>query len=74
MEAAQLLAGALLLRETIGTQLEPDELEAHEHLLQTIGAALGEERFTAQWTRGRALPLGDLLATFAAAIGAGTAT
>jgi hypothetical protein len=67
--AAQLLAGAVALREAIDTQLEPDELEAHEHLLQTIGTALGEERFTDLWTGGRALTPGDLLATFATAIG-----
>jgi predicted ATPase len=57
-----LLAGAVALRETIGSQLEPDELETHAHLLQTVAAALGEERFTTLWTAGRMLPLGDLLA------------
>jgi predicted ATPase/Tfp pilus assembly protein PilF len=67
--AAQLLAGAVALREAIGTQLEPDELDAHEHLRQAIGTALGEERFTGLWTRGSVLPLGDLLATFSAVIG-----
>ena len=60
--AAQLLAGAEALRETIGTQIEPDELAVHEDLLRTVAAALGEERFTTLWTAGRALPLGDLLA------------
>src|SRR5207302_2610201 len=55
-EATQLLAGAVALREAIGTRLEPDELAAHERLLQTIAMALGEARFTALWTGGRALP------------------
>jgi WD40 repeat protein/predicted ATPase/transcriptional regulator with XRE-family HTH domain/Tfp pilus assembly protein PilF len=68
-EAAQLLAGAVALRETIGTHLEPDEIEAHEHLLQTITSVLGEERFTELWTRGSALPLEDLLATLAIVTG-----
>jgi hypothetical protein len=57
------------LREAIGTQLEPDELESHEHLLRTVGTAVGEERFTALWTSGRALPPGDLLAMLAMATG-----
>jgi non-specific serine/threonine protein kinase len=68
-EATRLLAGAVTLRETVGTQLEPDELAVHEHLLQTATMALGEERFTALWAGGRARPLGDRLATFATAIG-----
>ena len=67
--AAQLLAGAEALRETIGTQIEPDELAVHEDLLRTVAAALGEERFTTLWTAGRALPLGDLLAMASAETG-----
>ncbi len=68
-EATQLLAGAVALRETIGTQLEPDELDVHEQLLRTVTRALGEERFTVLWAGGRARPRDDLLAMFATAIG-----
>jgi non-specific serine/threonine protein kinase len=67
-EGAQLLAGALALREAIGTQLEPDELEAHEHLRQAIGAALGEERLTVLWSTGSSLALDKLLALLASAL------
>jgi WD40 repeat protein/predicted ATPase/transcriptional regulator with XRE-family HTH domain/Tfp pilus assembly protein PilF len=68
--AARLLAGAVALRETIGTQLEPEEQAAHDQLVRTIETALGEERFAALWERGRSLPLDDLVAPLALAGGA----
>ena len=68
-----MLAGAQALREAINTQLEPDEQEAHDQLVRTIEAALGEERFAALWTSAHALPHDDLLALLDIAIGADTA-
>jgi hypothetical protein len=66
----QLLAGAEALRRSIGTQLDPYELEAHEHHLRTVRTAVGEERLTYQWERARTLPLDDLVATLVMAVDA----
>jgi tetratricopeptide (TPR) repeat protein len=72
--AAQLLAGAEALRRSIDTQLDPYELEAHEHVLRTVRTAVGEERLTVLWERVRALSLDDLVAMLAMAIEAGETT
>jgi predicted ATPase/Tfp pilus assembly protein PilF len=72
--AAQLLAGAEVLRRSIETQLDLYELQAHEHLLGTVRAALGEERLTVLWERALALPLDDLIATLVMAVEADAAS
>jgi len=59
--AAQLLATAASLRESVGTPLPPAERTDHEAVLNTVRAALGAERFTAAWDQGRDMLLEEAI-------------
>jgi predicted ATPase/Tfp pilus assembly protein PilF len=66
--AAQLLAGADALRRTIDTRFDPYELEVHEHLLQTVRSALGEEHLADLWLSGSSGALDKLVALVASVL------
>lgn len=44
-----------MIRDQIGVPIEPALLSAHEQLLASVRAALGEETFTTAWSAAQAL-------------------
>jgi predicted ATPase/class 3 adenylate cyclase len=59
---ARLLGAAEALREAVGAPLQPADRADYERHVETARAALGETAFTAAWSEGRSMPLGQALA------------
>jgi hypothetical protein len=60
--AARLLGAAEALRETLGFAVPPVDRCAHEQVVATARAGLGEERFATAWAEGRAMSLHEAMA------------
>lgn len=60
--AAVLLGAAGALREAIGAPLPPGDRAAHDRLVRTLRAALGEVSFETEWQRGRLLDVEEVVA------------
>ncbi len=67
--AARLLGAAEALREAIGVKLPPVDRPAHDRLVATVRASLGEAAFRAAWEDGRTMALDDAIACALAAAG-----
>src|SRR5581483_9367841 len=67
--AARLLGAAEALREAIGVKLPPVDRPAHDRLVATVRASLGEAAFRAAWEDGRIMALDDAIACALAAAG-----
>jgi tetratricopeptide (TPR) repeat protein len=60
--AAHLYGLAEILREQIGTTVEPAEQPAYDQSIASLRAQLGEQAFAAAWAAGRALTLEQAIA------------
>lgn len=61
-QAAQLFGATERLNEFVGSQLDPETDESRARALSTVGAQLGPDTFSDIWTRGRAMPLREVVA------------
>jgi hypothetical protein len=62
LQAARLGGAAEALREALSMPLAVDARTAHEQMMGSLRAALGEAAFAAAWAEGRALPLEEAVA------------
>ena len=60
--AARLFGAAEALREMVGAPLAANERADHEHYVNTVQVALGDEAFAVAWEAGRALSLAGAIA------------
>jgi non-specific serine/threonine protein kinase len=61
--AARLFGSSEALREAIGAPLRPNEHAAYRRQVRRLRAMLGEPAFAAAWAEGRAMHLGQAVAT-----------
>jgi predicted ATPase len=60
-QAAWLLGAASAVRDAIGAPIPPHDRISHGRLVASVRHALGEAAASAAWTRGRALPLEQII-------------
>lgn len=59
--AARLFGTAEMLRETIGDPLPPRDREDYDRGVRAARARLGDQRFAAEWARGRAMTIQEAI-------------
>jgi tetratricopeptide (TPR) repeat protein len=68
--AVRAFAAAAALRASIGSVIDPVDQAEHESRLATLGARLGEARYSAAWDQGQAMTLDQAVSHALSALGA----